>query len=128
VPIAHALAHPERWESGVPGLRLAELGRLNFLPVDLRRFPCLGLARDALRQGGIFPNVLNAANEVAVEAFLGERVPFTRIAELIGQTLEAASGAGLPDDESLDTVLAVDAWARRAAAGFAAHSPAVAHA
>ena len=118
VPIAHALAHPERWESGVAGLRLAELGRLNFQPVDLRRFPCLTLARDALRAGGIFPNVLNAANEVAVGAFLDERVAFTRIPGLIGQTLEAAGGAGLPGDESLDAVLEVDAWARQSAAAF----------
>jgi len=120
VPIAHALAYPERWESGVAGLHLAEIGRLNFQPVDLRRFPCLALARDALRRGGIFPNVLNAANEVAVEAFLGERVAFTRIAELIERTLEAAAGARLPGDESLEAVLDVDAWARRAATGFAA--------
>ena len=96
VPIAHALAHPERWESGVAGLKLAELGRLNFQAVDLRRFPCLALARDALRAGGILPNVLNAANEVAVEAFLAAR---------------------LPGDESLEAILEVDAWARAAARG-----------
>jgi 1-deoxy-D-xylulose-5-phosphate reductoisomerase len=124
VPIAHALAYPERWESGVPGLRLAELGRLNFQAVDLRRFPCLALARDVLRRGGIFPNVLNAANEVAVEAFLGGRLGFTRIAELIARTLEAAAAAALPGDESLDAVLAVDAWARAAATGFVAPPPA----
>jgi len=118
VPIAYALAHPERWESGVAGLRLAELGRLNFQQVDLRRFPCLVLARDALRAGGIFPNVLNAANEVAVGAFLDERVAFTRIPGLIGQTLEAAGGAHLPGDESLEAVLEVDAWARQSATGF----------
>ena len=119
VPIAYALAWPERWESGVPGLRLAELGRLNFQPVDLRHFPCLALARDALRRGGIFPNVLNAANEVAVDAFLGARVGFTRIAELIERTLAAAAGATLPGDESLEAVLEVDAWARRTAARLA---------
>jgi 1-deoxy-D-xylulose-5-phosphate reductoisomerase len=119
VPIAHALAHPDRWDSGVPGLKLAEIGRLNFQPVDLRRFPCLGLARDALRAGGIHPNVLNAANEVAVEAFLNGRLAFTRIPELIERTLAAAGGASLPGDESLEAVLEVDAWARRAAAGFA---------
>jgi len=118
VPIAHALAYPERWESGVPGLKLAEIGRLNFQPVDLRRFPCLALARDALRAGGILPNVLNAANEVAVEAFLGERIAFTRIAEVIGRALEAAGSTSLPGDESLEAVLEVDAWARQAAAGF----------
>ena len=129
VPIAYALAWPERWESGVPGLRLAEVGRLNFQPVDLRRFPCLALARDALRRGGIFPNVLNAANEVAVEAFLGGRVGFTRIAELIERTLAAAAGASLPGDESLEAVLEVDAWARRAATRFVAEAaPVVTHA
>jgi 1-deoxy-D-xylulose-5-phosphate reductoisomerase len=119
VPIAHALAHPERWDSGVAGLKLNEIGRLNFQAVDLRRFPCLALARDALRAGGIHPNVLNAANEVAVEAFLGGRLPFTRIPELIERTLAAAGAARLPGDESLEAVLEVDAWSRRTATGFA---------
>jgi 1-deoxy-D-xylulose-5-phosphate reductoisomerase len=128
VPIAHALAHPQRWESGVPGLRLAEVGRLNFQPVDLRRFPCLSLARDALRRGGIFPNVLNAANEIAVEAFLQGRVAFTRIAELIESTLEAAAGAALPGDESLEAVLEIDGWARRSAAALAVRGAVTTHA
>lgn len=127
VPIAHALAHPERWDSGVPGVKLAELGRLNFQAVDLRRFPCLALARDALRAGGILPNVLNAANEVAVEAFLAGRLAFTRIAAVIDATLAAAGGARLPDEESLEAVLEVDAWSRRAAAQQLA-AGAVAHA
>jgi 1-deoxy-D-xylulose-5-phosphate reductoisomerase len=127
VPIAHALAYPERWESGVAGLKLAELGRLNFEAVDLRRFPCLALARDALRAGGILPNVLNAANEVAVEAFLAERLAFTRIAEVIERTLAAAGAARLPGDESLDAVLEVDGWARAAARGQLG-AKAVAHA
>jgi 1-deoxy-D-xylulose-5-phosphate reductoisomerase len=127
VPIAHALAHPERWDSGVPGVRLAELGRLNFQAVDLRRFPCLALARDALRAGGILPNVLNAANEVAVEAFLAGRLAFTRIAAVIEAALAAAGGARLPAEESLEAVLEVDAWARRAAAQQLA-AGAVAHA
>jgi 1-deoxy-D-xylulose-5-phosphate reductoisomerase len=118
VPIAHALAHPERWESGVAGLKLAELGRLNFQPVDLRRFPCLALARDALRAGGILPNVLNAANEVAVEAFLDGRIGFTHVARVIEQTLAAAGSARLPGEESLEAVLEVDRWARGAAAGL----------
>ncbi|MGH8482304.1 MAG: 1-deoxy-D-xylulose-5-phosphate reductoisomerase, partial [Nevskiaceae bacterium] len=128
VPIAHALAYPERWESGVSGLKLAELGRLNFQAVDLRRFPCLGLARDALRAGGILPNVLNAANEVAVEAFLAGRLAFTRIAQVIAGTLEAAGSAQLPGDETLEAVLEVDAWARRTAAGRLEPSTAVSHA
>jgi 1-deoxy-D-xylulose-5-phosphate reductoisomerase len=127
VPIAHALAHPERWDSGVPGLNLAELGRLNFQAVDLRRFPCLALARDALRAGGILPNVLNAANEVAVAAFLDGRLAFTRIHAVIEGTLAAAGGARLARDESLEAVLAVDAWARDAAASLLV-SKAVVHA
>jgi len=127
VPIAHALAHPERWDSGVPGLDLAGLGRLNFQAVDLRRFPCLALARDALRAGGILPNVLNAANEVAVAAFLDGRLAFTRIAAVIEGALAAAGAARLPRGESLEAVLAVDAWAREAAAGLIAPK-AVAHA
>ncbi|HUR39854.1 MAG TPA: 1-deoxy-D-xylulose-5-phosphate reductoisomerase [Verrucomicrobiae bacterium] len=130
VPIAHALAYPERWDSGVQGLQLAEGGRLNFQAVDPRRFPCLDLARDALRRGGIFPNVLNAANEIAVEAFLGGHVPFTGIAALIERTLEAADGARLPVDDSFEAVLQVDGWARRTAQGFApgASEVAVGHA
>jgi 1-deoxy-D-xylulose-5-phosphate reductoisomerase len=127
VPIAHALAYPERWDSGVPGLKLAELGRLNFQAVDLRRFPCLALARDALRAGGILPNVLNAANEVAVAAFLDGRLAFTRIHAVIEGTLAAAGGARLARDESLEAVLAVDAWARDAAASLLA-ARAVVHA
>jgi 1-deoxy-D-xylulose-5-phosphate reductoisomerase len=112
VPIAHALAWPERWDSGVAGLNLAGLGRLNFQPVDARRFPCVALARSALQAGGVMPNVLNAANEIAVDAFLQERVSFVQIPQVIEQTLDAASGANLPADETLDAVLATDAWAR----------------
>ena len=117
VPIAHALAYPDRWESGVPGLSLAQVARLNFRAVEAKRYPALGLARDALRAGGIFPNVLNAANEVAVEAFLGGRAGFTRIAEVIEATLAAAGGARLSAEAALPAVLEVDAWARRTAAG-----------
>ncbi len=95
--------------------------------MDLRRFPCLALARDALRAGGILPNVLNAANEVAVEAFLAERLAFPRIAEVIERTLAAAGAARLPGDESLDAVLEVDGWARAAARGQLG-AKAVAHA
>lgn len=115
VPIAHALAWPERWESGVGGLKLSELARLNFRPVEAKRYPALGLARDALRAGGILPNVLNAANEVAVAAFLAGRTGFTRIAQIIEATLAAAGGARLPLDPGLEAVLEVDAWARRSA-------------
>jgi len=113
VPIAHALAWPERWESGVGGLDLAALGCLRFEQPDERRFPCLRLAREALCQGGIFPNALNAANEVAVEAFLKQELAFTGIAEVIEQVLGAAGGQG--PATTLEEILAVDGWARAAA-------------
>jgi 1-deoxy-D-xylulose-5-phosphate reductoisomerase len=118
VPIAHALAFPERIESGVGGLSLADIGKLNFRSVEARRYPALGLARDALRAGGILPNVLNAANEVAVDAFLSGRTAFTRIAEIIEGALAAAPGARLPSGGTLGEILEVDTWARRAAAGL----------
>lgn len=117
IPIAHALAYPERWESGVGGLDLAALARFHFESPDTAehraRFPCLGLARQALRAGGIAPNVLNAANEIVVEAFLNRRITFTQMAPLIESALSAAPAAGLPVAADLDAVLAVDSWARR---------------
>ncbi|TXH04142.1 MAG: 1-deoxy-D-xylulose-5-phosphate reductoisomerase [Nevskiaceae bacterium] len=110
VPIAHALAWPERWESGVDGLDLAALGRMRFEPADTRRFPCLRLAREALLAGGNAPNILNAANEIAVEAFLQGQLAFTGIAAMIENCLSAAQ---LPDAHDLDGILAVDTWARQ---------------
>lgn len=112
VPIAHALAWPERWESGVGGLDLASLGRLRFEPPDLERFPCLGLARHALAAGGNLPNVLNAANEIAVEAFLNERIGFPGIPQMVETCCSSAACAGLPQAASLEAVAHVDAWAR----------------
>jgi 1-deoxy-D-xylulose-5-phosphate reductoisomerase len=112
VPIAHALAWPERWESGVGGLDLASLGRLRFEPPDLGRFPCLRLARHALASGGNLPNVLNAANEIAVEAFLNERIGFPGIPQMVESCCESAASAGLPQAASLEAVTQVDAWAR----------------
>ncbi len=122
VPIAHALAWPERWTSGVGGLDLAALGSLRFESPDLNRFPCLGLARQALRAGGVAPNVLNAANEIAVEAFLKGQLRYTAIATVIERTLEAASRERLADaDDGLEGILAVDGWAR-ARAGELLHA------
>jgi len=111
VPIAHALAWPERWESGVGGLDLAALGRFRFEAADLRRFPCLALARSALRDGGDLPNVLNAANEVAVQAFLEGRLTYPGIAQVIEKTLAAAARRTAVAAD-LDAILAVDARAR----------------
>ena len=112
VPIAHALAWPERWESGVEGLDLTALARMHFEAPDLRRFPCLRLAREALDAGGHAPNVLNAANEIAVEAFLKGRLAYTGISGMIATCLNAAAAQTLPRDSGLDGILAVDAWAR----------------
>jgi 1-deoxy-D-xylulose-5-phosphate reductoisomerase len=112
VPIAHALAYPERVESGARALDLAAVASLSFEKPDAARFPCLGLAYAALRAGGTAPAVLNAANEVAVEAFLAGRLAFTGIAGVIADAL-AAVPAG-PADE-LAQVMEADARARRAA-------------
>jgi 1-deoxy-D-xylulose-5-phosphate reductoisomerase len=113
VPIAHALAFPERIESGARPLDLAALKSLSFEPPDLQRFPCLRLAYAALRAGGTAPAVLNAANEVAVDAFLAGRLPFTGIARVIADTLDQVSVR--PADD-IAAVMTADAQARRAAA------------
>jgi 1-deoxy-D-xylulose-5-phosphate reductoisomerase len=112
VPIAHALAHPQRVESGAAALDLAQLKSLSFERVDERRFPCLGLAYAALRAGGTAPAVLNAANEIAVEAFLAGRLPFTGISGVIADTLDAVETSNAQD---LATVMQADCAARREA-------------
>ncbi|MDP2134343.1 MAG: 1-deoxy-D-xylulose-5-phosphate reductoisomerase [Sulfuritalea sp.] len=111
-PIAHALAWPERIESGVAPLDLFAVARLDFERPDLARFPCLDLAYRALRAEGNAAAVLNAANEVAVAAFLERRLPFLGIAGLIEATLDAVPQAVLPD---LAAVLEADRQARSAA-------------
>jgi 1-deoxy-D-xylulose-5-phosphate reductoisomerase len=115
VPIAHALAHPQRIESGVQPLDLAALRNLSFEQPDERRFPCLALAYAALRAGGTAPALLNAANEVAVEAFLTRRLPFTGISRVIEETLSQIAPAAAHE---LASVLDADARARRAAAAL----------
>jgi len=108
-PIAHALAWPQRIDSGVAALDICAGGRLDFEPPDTARFPCLRLACEALRAGGDACAVLNAANEVAVAAFLGGGIGFMRIPELIEDALgRVAGGAG----DSLDALFAADAAAR----------------
>jgi len=108
-PIAHALAWPERIDSGVTSLDLFDIARLDFEAPDLERFPCLDLAYQAIRAGGAAPAVLNAANEVAVAAFLDGRLGFTAIPGLIAAVLEALPGG---EAGSLDALLATDAEAR----------------
>ena len=109
VPIAHALAWPERWESGVGGLDLVALARMRFEPVDTQRFPCLRIAREVLAAGGNAPNLLNAANEIAVEAFLKTQLTYPGIARMIESCLAAAA---MPLACTLEDILGVDAWAR----------------
>jgi 1-deoxy-D-xylulose-5-phosphate reductoisomerase len=111
-PIAHALAWPERIDSGVASLDLCAIGRLDFEPPDLARFPCLSLAYQALQQGGNAPAVLNAANEVAVEAFLQRKLGFTRIADVIASALDCVAAVALPD---IEAVMAADRAGRVAA-------------
>ena len=111
-PIAHALAWPERMSSGVASLDLFTVARLDFEAPDFARFPCLRLAFEAMRAGGTTPAILNAANEVAVEAFLERRIGFTAIAELIERTLEQVTSH---DAHNLSAILADDAAARRTA-------------
>jgi 1-deoxy-D-xylulose-5-phosphate reductoisomerase len=112
VPIAHVLGFPERIASGAQPLDLAALKTLSFEKPDEQRFPCLALAYTALRAGGTAAAALNAANEVAVEAFLARRLPFTAIPGVIEATLNATR-PGPADD--LAAVLAADAEARRLA-------------
>ena len=111
-PIAHALAWPERIDAGVGALDLVAIGRLDFEKPDLDRFPCLRLAYAALRAEGSAPAILNAANEIAVAAFLSGRLGFAGIAPLVESVLERVPVSSLT---TLDDILEVDARARGAA-------------
>jgi len=116
-PIAQALAYPERVDAGVAQLDLPRLAGLDFAAPDAARFPCLRLAYEALGAGGTAPAVLNAANEVAVAAFLAGRAPFTDIAGACAETLERVPARPLA---SLDEAVAADAEARQVAQGWLA--------
>jgi 1-deoxy-D-xylulose-5-phosphate reductoisomerase len=113
VPIAHALGFPERIESGARALDLGAVGQLSFERPDLARFPCLALAYGALRAGGAAAAVLNAANEVAVAAFLAGQLRFTAIAQVIEDALARVAGGAA---DTLEQVMQADARARRVAA------------
>ena len=108
-PIAYALGWPERIDSGVEFLDLLKAGRLDFRPPDTDKFRCLALAQAAARAGGLTPVVLNAANEVAVEAFLERRLNFPAIAAVIEAVMERSSGGAIG---GLEDVLAADADSR----------------
>jgi 1-deoxy-D-xylulose-5-phosphate reductoisomerase len=114
-PIAYALAHPERIDSGSATLDFMQLGALTFEAPDLDRFRCLALAYAALERGTGATAALNAANEVAVEAFLGGRLPFGEIARVIEETLTVIDAE---EPDSIEAVLAIDARARREAGRF----------
>ncbi len=109
IPIAHALAYPERVATGVPWLDLARIGQLSFEMPDTARFPCLQLAYQALAMGEAASAVLNAANEVAVAAFLDHRIPYLAIPSTLAAVLERLGDRGIG---SLDDLEAIDAEAR----------------
>jgi 1-deoxy-D-xylulose-5-phosphate reductoisomerase len=108
-PIQYAVTYPERMLSGLPPLDLAKLGTLSFEQPDEKRFPALRLAREAGEQGGTLPGVLNAANEVAVEAFLAERISFPRIWGMVEEVMKKHRTEKEP---SLEAIIDADRWAR----------------
>ena len=108
-PIQYAVTYPERMPSGLPPLDLANLGLLSFEQPDEKRFPALRLAREAGEQGGTLPGVLNAANEVAVEAFLAERISFPRIWGMVEEVMKKHRTDKEP---SLEAIIDADRWAR----------------
>jgi 1-deoxy-D-xylulose-5-phosphate reductoisomerase len=108
-PISYALAWPERLQWADTRLDLAAIGQLSFEAVDMQRFPCFALARQALRDGSAAPAILNAANEVAVAAFLQGKIGFTRIAAVVDTVLDQSASAQI---DSLEAVMAIDAASR----------------
>lgn len=116
IPIAYSLAWPDRMKAPVKRLSLADIGTLSFQAPDYEAFRCLALARDAMQAGGAAPAILNAANEIAVAAFLEEKIGFLDIACLVEETLDRCD---MKAPQSLSNVFEIDAEARRAAAGFA---------
>ncbi len=119
LPIQYAFSYPDRWDTGLPPLDLASCGTLEFAEPDTARFPCLALAYRALAGGSALPVALNAANEIAVEAFLAGRLPFGAIAEVIAAAVDDAEGTQ-PDVESLEEIRSVDRRARELSGTLAA--------
>jgi 1-deoxy-D-xylulose-5-phosphate reductoisomerase len=112
IPIAHALAYPERFGSGATPLDIFAVKHMDFEPADLARFPCLCLAYEAIQTGGTMPTILNAANDIAVEAFLNEQIRFTDIPAVIEKTMQTIP---MQAADSLETILATDEQARTVA-------------
>jgi 1-deoxy-D-xylulose-5-phosphate reductoisomerase len=117
IPIAHAMAWPERFASGAEPLDLFQVKRLDFEAPDFERFPCLQRAYDAVRAGETMPAILNAANEVAVASFLDGRIRFTAIPDVIKQAMDTVDNVKATD---IDAVLEADAVARRVAESYIA--------
>jgi 1-deoxy-D-xylulose-5-phosphate reductoisomerase len=115
IPIQYALTYPARGNSPVSRLDLTRIGRLHFEKPDRGKFPCVDLAYEAGKKGGTYPAVLNAANEVAVNRFLKEEIPFTRIPEIISKTLRKYRPL---TNGTLDGILSADRWARQEASGI----------
>jgi 1-deoxy-D-xylulose-5-phosphate reductoisomerase len=109
-PIAHALAWPQRMKSGVEPLDIFKVAQLDFETPDFERFPCLNFAYEALRAGGTAPTILNAANEIAVEAFLDKRLPYNGISQLIDDALQSIN---MQPVDSLDIVIEADIITRK---------------
>jgi len=109
VPIAYSMAWPDRFDSGVEPLNIFDVRRMDFQEADLERFPCLRLAYQAINSGGIMPTVLNAANEIAVEAFLNEQVRFTDIPVIIERSMEKFA---VKPASTLEIILETDHQAR----------------
>ncbi len=116
-PILFALSYPNRVEYAMDRLDLTAMQGLTFAAPDFSAFPCLALAREAAARGGAAPAILNAANEIAVEAFCGHRLPFLAISEVVGATLQDCAST---EDYSLESILAADALARETARNAAA--------
>jgi 1-deoxy-D-xylulose-5-phosphate reductoisomerase len=112
VPIANALRHHERLRMDLPRLDLAAIGRLTFEKADEARFPCLSLARAALRAGGAMPTILNAANEIAVAAFMGTEIGFYAIPETVERVCSTFAGRSLPAPATVSDALILDREAR----------------
>lgn len=115
IPIQFALSYPQRWEAPVEPLDFTKLGSLEFAPADTDTFRCLELARHAGGVGGTLPCVMNAANEVAVAAFLAEQGSYLGIAECVEAVIDAHEREGVQKVESLEQLQALDAWARETA-------------
>ncbi len=112
IPIAYALSYPRRLDLDLPGLNLAQCSNLEFHEPDYQRFPALSLAFQAIEHGGVLPAVLNAANEIAVAAFLDEKISFLDIAATVAKVMEKVQDGS---EDSIDDILGADHQARQEA-------------